>query len=500
MTGSKAMSLRRLLPALGNAGLLAGTETADVPLTGLTDDSRAVGPGWLFVAVRGSQADGHRFIADAVRRGAAAVVAEAGWTPAGALPPVPVIRVTDGRAAAVALARAWYGDPAARLRLVGVTGTNGKTTTTALVRHLLGAEGDAGSIGTLGAFDGAGEQVPSTAGNLTTPGPIDLQGTLAALVDRGVRHVAMEASSHSLDQRRLDGLAFAAAVYTNFTRDHLDYHVTMEAYLAAKLRLSGYLAPDGWEVVNLDEPAWAALPPRERRVTFAVEAHGAVRDADVMAVHVATDAAGSRFTLGGRFGWMPVELPLLGDFNVANGTAAAAAALALGAPLDLVAARLTAAPQVPGRMERIADTPCVVLRDYAHTPDALERALRTLRPLTRGRLIVVFGCGGDRDRGKRPIMGRLAAELSDLPVVTSDNPRTEDPEAIIADVVAGMPATGVLREADRRRAIALALAAARPGDTLLLAGKGHEDYQVVGTDKLPFDERTVVAELLGGAR
>ncbi|HEX5818352.1 MAG TPA: UDP-N-acetylmuramoyl-L-alanyl-D-glutamate--2,6-diaminopimelate ligase, partial [Gemmatimonadales bacterium] len=402
--------------------------------------------------------------------------------------------VTDARRAAIELAKAWHGDPAASLVLVGITGTNGKTTTTALVRHLFNAAGTAGSIGTLGAFDGAGHDVPSTAGSLTTPGPVDLQATLAALVARGCTHVAMETSSHSLDQGRLDGLGFAAGVYTNFTRDHLDYHGTMEAYLAAKLKLSTLLRAGGVEVVNADEPAWCDLPAHRPRVTFGRRAP----DADVRAVHEELDALGSRFTLEGRFGTADVRLPLLGDFNIENALAAAATALGLGEPLARVAERLSEAPQVPGRMEVVSERPCAVLRDYAHTPDALERALRTLRPLTRGRLIVLFGCGGDRDRGKRPLMGRIASELSDLAVVTSDNPRTEDPEGILDDIMAGMGNDGQrLRISDRRLAIATALDTAHPGDTVLLAGKGHETYQIIGTTKHPFDERAIVREALG---
>jgi UDP-N-acetylmuramoyl-L-alanyl-D-glutamate--2,6-diaminopimelate ligase len=478
-----------LLAALRREGLLVAAADAPEP-TGLADDSRAVRPGQWFVAVRGSQADGHRFIPGALERGAAALVVERPEAAGGA----PQVVVTDGRRAALALARAWNGDPAAALTLVGVTGTNGKTTTTALVRHLLNGAQAAGSIGTLGAFDGRGDPVPSTAGNLTTPGAVDLQATLAAMRERGVTHVAMETSSHSLDQGRLDGLAFAAGVFTNVTRDHLDYHGTMEDYLAAKLRLATLLAPGGTAVVNADDPAWDALPAGIPRLTFGV----AGETADLRAEDLVLAAAGSRFRLAGRFGAADVEFPLLGDFNVANGLGAAGAALALGHPLAEVAARLSDAPQVPGRMERIATRPCTVLRDYAHTPDALERALRTLRPLTRGRLIVLFGCGGDRDRGKRPMMGRLAADLADLAVVTSDNPRTEDPEAILTDIEAGMGGVAHRREVDRRRAIALALEEGAEGDTILLAGKGHETYQVIGTEKQPFDELEIVARL--GAR
>jgi UDP-N-acetylmuramoyl-L-alanyl-D-glutamate--2,6-diaminopimelate ligase len=315
------------------------------------------------------------------------------------------------------------------------------------------------------------------------------------MVNRGVTHVAMEASSHSLDQQRLDGLTFAAGVFTNLTRDHLDYHGTMEAYLTSKLRLSSLLGLSGIEIVNLDEDSWQAMPARSPRLTF-----GAHPGADVRATEVMLDAAGSRFQLSGRFGCANASLPLLGDFNVANALAAAATALGLGRPLADVVERLAASPQVPGRMERIADTPCIVLRDYAHTPDALERALTSLRPLTAGRLIVVFGCGGDRDRGKRPLMGRIAAEHSHLAIATSDNPRTEDPDAIIDDIEQGMRGLPHLRITDRLVAIHTALSEARQGDTILLAGKGHEDYQIIGTEKFPFDEREIVLKAVRGKK
>ena len=477
-----------LLGELRRSDLLVAAPPAGPAPSLLTVDSRSVSPGSVYLAVRGSQADGHRFVPDAVRRGASAVVVE---TASGS--GVPEIVVRDGRRAALVLGAAWFGHPARRLTLVGVTGTNGKTTTTGLIRHLLNATGASGSIGTLGAFDGRDEAVASTAGTLTTPGPIDLQATLAAMVQRGVDRVTMEASSHSLDQGRLDGLVFAAGVFTNLTRDHLDYHATMESYLAAKLKLGSMLTDSGVEVVNLDDAAWVVLPVRSRRVTF-----GLNPAADLRGGEVVLDAAGSRFSLGGCFGAAEVSLPLLGDFNVANALAAAACALALGVPLAEVAGRLSSSPQVPGRMERLTDTPCVVLRDYAHTPDALERALATLRPLTAGRLVVVFGCGGDRDKGKRPLMGRIAAELADLAVVTSDNPRTEDPGAIIDDIEQGMGGVAHLRIPDRLTAIHTALDQARAGDTLLLAGKGHETYQVLGTEKVPFDERDIVGKAVKG--
>jgi UDP-N-acetylmuramoyl-L-alanyl-D-glutamate--2,6-diaminopimelate ligase len=479
-----------LLDELRRADLLGTAPITAPDPEGIGVDSRTIRPGMLYVALRGSQVDGHRFVADAVRRGAAAVVVESPQHSG-----VPEVVVRDSHRSALVLGDAWYGHPSRALTLIGVTGTNGKTTTTGLIRHLCNEAGAAGSIGTLGAFDGRGEAIPSTAGSLTTPGPIDLQATLASMVQRGVTHVAMEASSHSLDQRRLDGLTFAAGVFTNLTRDHLDYHGTMEAYLASKLRLSSLLGLRGIEIVNLDDTTWQTMPARAPRLTFGLHAA-----ADVRATDLVLDAGGARFHVTGRYGNADVALPLLGDFNVANALAAVATALALGRPLADVARRLSAAPQVPGRMERIADSPCIVLRDYAHTPDALERALTSLRPLTRGRLIVVFGCGGDRDRGKRPIMGRIAAELSDLAIATSDNPRTEDPNGIIDDIEQGMGSMPHLRITDRLAAIHAALNEGRAGDTILLAGKGHETYQIVGTEKVEFDEREIVQSAVRGEK
>lgn len=479
-----------LIAALRREGLLRHAPEGLPRFSAIATDSRKVVPGALFVAVRGSAMDGHRFVADALRRGAAAVVVE-NRIEADA----PEIVVRDSRLAAITLARAWFGDPAAELMLIGVTGTNGKTTTTGLVTQLLDQGGDTGTIGTLGAFDGAGLAIPSAAGSLTTPGPVDLHATFVALRERGVRRVAMEASSHSLDQGRLDGLVFAAAVFTNLTLDHLDYHGTMEHYRGAKLKLLGLLAPDAVVALNVDDPAWAAIPRTATTVTF-----GFSPDAELRATGSVLGATGSHFRLEGRFGIREVALPLPGEFNIANALGAAAVALGLGVPLEEIVTRLAKARQVPGRMERLASEPFAVLRDYAHTPDALERALLALRPLTPGRLLVLFGCGGDRDRAKRPIMGRLAGTLADFTVVTSDNPRTEDPDAIIDEIMSGLPpAAPYARVTDRRTAIRTALDIARAGDTILLAGKGHETYQVVGKESFPFDEREIVAELLSGS-
>ncbi len=477
-----------VIGALREARLLVDAPATLPEITGLTADTRKLTAGMLFCAVKGSAQDGHAFVAGAQERGAAAALVESRQAAA-----IPQIVVSDGRRAAAVAAEAWYDFPARKLELVGVTGTNGKTTTVILARHVLQALQPTASIGTLGAFDPAGELVPSEAGNLTTPGPIELQATLAALVERGARGAAMEVSSHSLDQGRVDGLQFHAAVFTNLTRDHLDYHKTLDAYFRAKARLLDYLSSDGLEVVNGDDPAWQRLRRRGggrgRRITFGE------RGGDVVARRITTDAQGARFELVTPVGAAEVRLPLLGRFNVTNALGVAACAWGLGLQPDEIAGRLGSAPQVPGRMERLATKPAVVLRDYAHTPDALQRALETRRPLTTGKLIVVFGAGGDRDRGKRAPMGELAARLADLAIVTSDNPRTEDPEAIVQEIEAGMHGKAHERIVDRRHAIARALEQAVSGDTVLLAGKGHETYQVIGTTKHPFDERVIVREL-----
>ena len=477
----------RIREALARAGQLIEERgaTGDV-VTGITDDSRQVAPGNCFVAVRGTAGDGHAYLADVERAGAScAIVEDAGATA------LPVLVVREGRVAAAIAAAAFYGEPARALRVVGVTGTNGKTTTVGILRHLLDAEGArAASIGTLGVLVGsAGDPLPGGAG-LTTPGPVELQRTLRALVDAGVRSVAMEVSSHALHQQRVLGVAFAAAVFTNLTRDHLDYHGTMDAYLEAKSRLVGLLAPGATAVVNADDAAWARLPTAPHTLRF-----GLTAGADVRANDVTYSPRGSAGMLHSAAGSLPFRLPLIGDFNVANALGAAAAAIALGEAPATVAARLGTLPQVPGRLEMLREHPTVI-RDYAHTPDALERALVALRPFTAGRLIALFGCGGDRDRGKRPLMAIAARDHADRLVVTSDNPRTEDPERIIDEIVAPLAPGSFDRIEDRRAAIAHAIALADPArDVVLLAGKGHETYQIRGRETFPFDEKVIVQEL-----
>jgi len=475
----------RIAMALAAANLLVEVR-GELPdwVYAVDDDSRRVRAGTMFVAVKGSERDGHDYLDRARGAGAIAVVVEDV-----ARTSLPALVVRDGRRAAATVAAAAYDWPAKRLSLVGVTGTNGKSTTVHIIRHLLDEPAArSASVGTVGVLIGsAGTPLPDTSG-LTTPGPIDLQAGLRRLVDAGVRRVAMEVSSHALDQRRVDALTFDAVVFTNLTRDHLDYHGSMTAYSSAKARLVEHLVPGGALVVNADDPAWHALKAA-RRITFSASGKSDVRAADV---HY--DANGSTFVLHVGGAAQNAKLPLVGDFNVANALGSAAAAFAVGMPADAIARRLATVPQTPGRLEVIHTHP-MVLRDYAHTPDALERALSAVRPFTLGRLIVVFGAGGDRDKGKRPLMGRIAERLADVAIVTSDNPRTENPERILDDIEAGMKHRSHERIEDRRDAIARALAIAQRDDVIVLAGKGHETYQVRGTEKLPFDEKQIVAEL-----
>ncbi|HKN68952.1 MAG TPA: UDP-N-acetylmuramoyl-L-alanyl-D-glutamate--2,6-diaminopimelate ligase [Gemmatimonadaceae bacterium] len=488
-----AFALQDVVAALDSAQLLSDRRGAlPATATGITDDSRHVEPGTLFIAVRGSERDGHDYIELAQRAGASAVVAEQ----ASRVPPnMPALLVRDGRRAAPVAAAAVYRWPARQLQLVGVTGTNGKTTTVNMLRHLLDGPGArSASIGTLGVLVGSAGDAVEGGGGLTTPGAVELQRVLRLLADAGVARVAMEVSSHSLHQRRVEGVLFDVVVFTNLTRDHLDYHGTMEEYFRAKARLLDYLLPHGTVVYNLDEKAWAELRTDRRRVSFSER----VMTAEVHSEHVHFGPRGSEWTLALERERVPVRLPLIGDFNVMNALGAAAAAYALGTPSSKIAEGLSSLPQVPGRLELINETPAV-LRDYAHTPDALERALSAVRPFVGGRLIAVFGCGGDRDRGKRPVMGEIAERLADLAIVTSDNPRTEDPEAILDEIERGMQRTNHERITDRLEAIQRALAIATPNDVVLLAGKGHETYQVRGTTKYPFDEKEIVRSLMANA-
>jgi len=482
---SLVIAARAVRDALSRSGELLSSGTMPDTFTDITDDSRRVTRGALFVAMRGTAFDGHDYLGAAAAAGAAGAIVE---DPSRST--LPAFVVHDGRRSGAIAAVEAFRHPASDLGIVGVTGTNGKTTTVGLLRHLLDENGaEAASIGTLGVLRGsAGETVPG-GGGLTTPGVVELQRVLRQLADSGVRRVAMEVSSHSLDQRRVDGVTFSAAVFTNVSRDHLDYHQTMEAYVAAKARLLEYVVADGVVVVNADDPVWNVLRPTRRQVRFSISG-----PADVTATSIRSTPRGSEWTLAAGGDSSRVSLPLIGAFNVANAVGAAAAAWASGLSVRDIAARLSSSPQVPGRLERLLDRPAV-LRDYAHTPDALERAIEAVRPFVAGRLIVVFGCGGDRDRGKRPQMGSIAESRADHVILTSDNPRTEDPERILDDIEAGMRGRDHERIEDRRAAIARAITIAAPDDLVLLAGKGHETYQIRGTTSLPFDERVIVREV-----
>lgn len=461
-----------------------------VEITEATADSREVGPGSLFCAIRGHGGDGHRFLGAAAGSGAvAALVEERDETVS-----IPQVVVTSGRRAAATAAAALFRDPWDELTLVGITGTNGKTTTAAILRHMFSTRQSAASIGTLGLVDASGSVVPGTEG-LTTPGPIETARLMRGLADDGVTAVAMEVSSHALDQARVAAARYDAALYTNLSRDHLDYHGTLESYRESKLLLLDLLKPGGVAVLNVDDPAWRDVESPARTIRFGIE-----HDADVRAEAVEAGPGGMDWTLRTPDGAVPVRLPLFGMYNVSNALGAAAALWGLGWTPHDVAAALETVPQVPGRLERVEmpEGGPTVLIDFAHTPDALERALAAIRSLTDGRLILVFGAGGDRDRGKRPEMGRTAAAGADISIVTSDNPRTEDPAVIADEIEAGMGSARRERVLDRREAIRRALELAGPRDVVLLAGKGHETYQIRGTEKRPFDERAVVAEILAG--
>jgi UDP-N-acetylmuramoyl-L-alanyl-D-glutamate--2,6-diaminopimelate ligase len=508
------MTLGELQAALSGHGLVpAGSVPqaahAAVSVTGVAYDSRAVMPGQLFVALKGQRADGSAFVAQAIERGAAAIVAE---QPAPADVRAPWIVVSDARLALATLAAAFYGDPSREMRVVGITGTNGKTTTAYLVTAIFEAAGvRSGLLGTV-AYRVGSETREATR---TTPEAPDVQALLREMVDRGCGMCAMEVSSHALSLRRVDGIAFAAAVFTNLTRDHLDFHADMDDYFRAKRRLFEMLPPDAPSLLNVDDPRGVALiEAGGRPVTYAI--NGA---ADITPGPVSFSLDGLTFDVRTPRGAVHVRSKLVGRPNVYNILAAVSTAVALDVPFDAIERGLRALEGVPGRFQMVSgpkDEVSVVV-DYAHTDDALRNLLETARPLARGRIITVFGCGGDRDRTKRPLMGLVAARLSDLVVITSDNPRSEDPNRIIEEILRGItpnslrPPSGSSRSerenaqpirslVDRRAAITKAIELARPGDLVLVAGKGHEKYQVIGDRVLPFDDVAVAQDALARRR
>ncbi|MHC4606881.1 MAG: UDP-N-acetylmuramoyl-L-alanyl-D-glutamate--2,6-diaminopimelate ligase [Planctomycetota bacterium] len=464
---------------------------SEAEIHGVVCDSRKVQPGYIFVAVPGTRADGHDFIADAVQRGAAAVVYQK------SLPDgvgVPAFRVDASRKAMAELAARIHSKPTHQLNVVGVTGTNGKSTTVYLMRSILEAAGEkVGLLGTIQYMLGS-RAVPAP---VTTPGCDDLQSYFSEMVGAGCRSAVMEVSSHALDQDRVFGTRFAAGVFTNLTRDHIDYHRTMEDYRDAKAKLFGMLPERGIAVLNADDPVSGYLAERTRARVIRYGLNGG---ADITASVDSCTLSGTRFTLGLGAARVPVRSRLVGRHNVSNMLAAASCAWSMGYDADPIRAGLQAMTAMPGRLEPVDEgQEFGVFVDYAHTDDALRNVLESLRPIVRGRIILVFGCGGDRDRGKRSKMGHVAEQRSDLAIVTSDNPRSENPLDIIRGIEGGFRnKSRYLIEPDRRAAIKLGISLARPGDAVLIAGKGHETIQIFRDCARPFDDRMVAREILGG--
>ena len=499
----------KLSQLLKNAAIDNISGSLDLEITGVHHDSRTVEPGGLFFALKGVTADGCDFIPAAIANGAVAIVAE---RPLDLPPNVTLVQSSDARRLMARVAANYYGDPTASLPLIGITGTNGKTTTTYIIEGILKAAGiEAAVLGTISYRFGA----VAVEASHTTPESTELQAAMRKLADAGAKGYVMEVSSHSLEQRRVDGCHFDVAIFSNLTRDHLDYHGSMESYLTAKIRLfSELLQPDEIKscrraAVNMDDPYGAAVAAA---AAAPVLTYGTAAGNDIYPIDIAMTVNGISGGIVTPEGSFQFCSRLLGRFNLANILAATAAGIALRLPLSAIRAGIEGHLPVPGRLERVDNSRGVTcLVDYAHTGDALENVLTTLKEIATGRIITLFGCGGDRDNGKRPIMGGVAARYSDFAVVTSDNPRTEDPYRILEMVREGVIAAGGREYAaqelsggftdkgfivmeNRREAIRFAVRLAKPGDILLLAGKGHEDYQIIGTTKHHFDDREEAAK------
>jgi len=489
----------RLDYLLNGQRILEHRGNMDIEVKGLTTDSRKVKDGYIFIALKGSTEDGHRYLAGAVRKGARALVvqdAETGLTGA------TVVRVPDTRRALFDLADRFYDYPARHMDLIGITGTNGKTTTSYFLESVLREAGkEVGVIGTINyRFEGN-----TVEASLTTPDPVDLMRLMRGMRDAGVTHVIVEVSSHSLDQGRTQGLRWSRAVFTSFSRDHLDYHSSMEEYFRAKSLLFDSLEDTQNNgqvraILNMDDPKGRVL---ERMTKVPVVSYGLENRCSVRAADIESTIQGLRLRLVTPAEEVLITSPVLGRINVYNMLAAAATGLTYGIELNTIAKGIQGLNSVPGRLERVQNKRGLsVLVDYAHTPDALEKALQTVRELTGGRLITVFGCGGDRDKGKRPQMGKVAGEYSDLVMITSDNPRGEDPGHIISEIEPGVREAGLDAVdpdspytnrgyriiVDRKKAIRTAIDLADKGDIVLIAGKGHEDYQITGKSKRYFND------------
>ena len=489
--------------------------STDPVIRGIAYDSRSVSQGDLFVALRGSDVDGHDFLQQAQALGCAALLVEEA-TEASQSTPIPVVVVPDTRRALAWVATQFYGQPSQQLRLAGITGTNGKTSTTHLVESILSRAGF--SVGLIGTVEirYAGEAFPAVN---TTPESLDLQRLLRSMITRDVEAVVMEVSSHGLELGRVTGCQFCVAAFTNLSQDHLDFHGNMESYLQSKIQLfARYLAPGSTAVINVDDLASEKVLQAARSANARVlqTSRNPDKEAEIRLLESDCRLEGSRVRVALQGRPLDLEMPLIGDFNLENLLVACGIAVAFEIDPDVIAEGVRRCPQVPGRMERIGiddpEQPTVIV-DYAHTPDAIEKLLLALRSMTPGRLVTLFGCGGDRDPSKRSLMAEAVARNSDLVVATSDNPRTEDPASILRDVedglrslerIDGAPesvANGTYRVIqDRREAIGHAISLGRPGDLVVLAGKGHEDYQIVGRSKFPFDDRREAARHLSEAR
>ncbi len=493
------MKVTELVAALkGYVDVLEQRGPLDATITAVTDDSRAVAPGCLFIAVKGEQVDGHTYVRQALEKGATAVLAQATVDPG----PAGYVRVSDSRKAVGLVAGRFYGDPSSKMTMIGVTGTNGKTTTTYLCKAFLEQIGrTVGLIGTV-AYQIGQETIPASH---TTPGALELQRLLAKMREARLNSVVMEVSSHALAMDRTAGCEYDAAVFTNLTQDHLDFHKTMDEYFQAKLKLFTGLGAGRKTgqraIVNMDDPRGSQIKAACRVPVWGYAVKGRT---DLRAEQVRLSMTGTAFTAATPAGTFPVESGLVGEHNVYNMLGAIGVALHAGATCDQVREAVATVGNVPGRFERVvAGQDFTVVVDYAHTEDALLRLLTAAQALKTNRIITVFGCGGDRDRGKRPKMGRAAVERSDVVVLTSDNPRTEDPMAILREVEVGVREALQRRGqveyhmiADRREAITTAVRLARAGDIVLIAGKGHEDYQIIGTKKFHFDDREVAREAI----
>lgn len=477
----------KLSQLLEDIEILENTAGAELEISGVSYDSRKTRPGDLFVAIKGFEADGHRFIPKAMANGAAAVLCEDAPEDG-----TPYVKIRDCRQGLALVSRAFYGNPAARMKLIGFTGTSGKTSSTYIMKHVLETELGAkvGLIGTNGNM--IGDRLLHT--EHTTPESLELHGLFRQMADEGCTHVVMEVSSHSLTLERVAGIDFNVAVFTNLSQDHLDLHGTMEEYAAAKKKIFSQCKIG---CVNIDDERGHYMA---EGVSCPILRYSTQKEAaELRAEHISLSAGGVSFTAvyGGEHAQTKLAIP--GMFSVYNALGVMAACLALGMKLEDAAAGISSAQGVKGRMESVpTDGDYSIIIDYSHKPDALEKALKALRPVTRGRLIVLFGCGGDRDRGKRPIMGAVAAENADLVIVTSDNPRTEEPMDIIREILPGLEnsKTPYKMICDRPDAIHWAIDNAASGDVILLAGKGHEDYQIIGHEKHHMDEREIVADWL----